>query len=155
MAHDYIDANDAVDQLLDLQPLFRVAMERRSHRSEDHVTRLQQFLLTLIARKGTLPIRDLCRMLDVGPTTVSQFIRSLESRGFVSRSLDPEDRRRHVVHVTDAGRRIVEEALARRRARLQHVLEELTGEERVQMVHLARRLADILGRDPQLIRDGV
>lgn len=146
---------EAVDQLFDIQQLFRLAMERRPQHSEGHLTRLQQFLLTIIARKGPLPIAELVRILDVGPTTVSQFIRTLESRGFVSRTFDPEDRRRHVVHLTDAGRTIVEQTMAQRRSRLQRVLEDLTGEERAQMVHLARRLADILGRDPDLLRGGV
>lgn len=47
--------------------------------------------------------------LGVDPSDMVRLIDSMENRGWVRRELDPRDRRRHLVHITDSGRALYEE----------------------------------------------
>lgn len=156
MTENFADVAETVDRLLSAQSLFRMAMERRRRRPDDtQLTRLQQFLLGVLSHHGPVPVSRLASLLEVGPTTISQFIRALEARGFVLRSFDPQDRRRHLVQITDAGRRTMAMVLAQRRRRMEEVLGRLTGEERADLIRLAERLAEVLGPAPEAPRGGV
>ena len=52
---------------------------------------------------------ELAREFDVADPTVSDAIAALRRKGFVSRSADPADRRRHVLLLTDSGRQVARE----------------------------------------------
>ncbi|UGQ10231.1 MarR family winged helix-turn-helix transcriptional regulator [Yinghuangia sp. ASG 101] len=62
---------------------------------------------SLLAYDG-LSQQDVSRMLGIDPNVLVGVIDDLEARGFAERRRNPEDRRRHLVHVTDAGREAVE-----------------------------------------------
>ncbi|HSA52940.1 MAG TPA: MarR family transcriptional regulator [Yinghuangia sp.] len=62
---------------------------------------------TLLAYDG-LSQQDVSRTLGIDPNVLVGVIDELEDRGFAERRRNPEDRRRHLVHVTDAGREAVE-----------------------------------------------
>ncbi|MGA4545874.1 MarR family winged helix-turn-helix transcriptional regulator [Uniformispora flossi] len=64
---------------------------------------------TLLAYDG-LSQQDVSRMLGIDPNVLVGLIDDLEARGFAERRRNPEDRRRHLVHVTDAGRAAVEQS---------------------------------------------
>lgn len=153
LAIDALNAQDAAAKLSAMRDLFRLTMERRPRRSEGGMTRLQRFLLSTIARQGPLTMSDLTRILEVGPTTASQFISHLESRGLVLRSFDPDDRRRHLVSITDAGQAVADQTRQSRHQRLERMLDRLTDVERIQLVHLAERLTDILAHEPELLKE--
>lgn len=139
-----LDVTGAADQLLGMTTLFRATMERRHARPAGEPTRLQQFLLASIHRPDGITLSELAPLLDVSAATVSQMVGTLEARDWVERGFDPADRRRHVVRLTDAGAAAVERAEGRRRERLMGVLQELSGEERWEMVRLAERVAAIV-----------
>ena len=116
------------------------------------MTRLQGFLLHTVADHDSIPMADLVQLLEVGRATVSQFVSALESRGWIERGLDPDDRRRHLVRITALGKTVAEESRRGRRLRMERVLERLTDEERAQLVAIAERIADIVSSDPELLR---
>ncbi|MDI2126402.1 MarR family winged helix-turn-helix transcriptional regulator [Yinghuangia seranimata] len=62
---------------------------------------------TLLTYDG-LSQQDVSRILGIDPNVLVGVIDELEDRGFAERRRNPEDRRRHLVHVTDAGREAVE-----------------------------------------------
>lgn len=66
---------------------------------------------TLLAYDG-LSQQDVSRMLGIDPNVLVGLIDDLEARGFAERRRNPEDRRRHLIHVTDAGRAAVERSRA-------------------------------------------
>ncbi len=62
------------------------------------------FFLRALWEEDGLPQRELSRRIGMTePTTVSA-INTMEKRGFVTRRVDPADRRRRLVCLTDAGR---------------------------------------------------
>lgn len=151
-AIENLSAQEAAGKIESFGGLLRMTMERRPRRPEGGITRLQAYLLHLVADRETIPMADLVQLLEVGRPTVSQFVSSLEFRGWMQRDLDPEDRRRHLVHITEMGRAVAEKSRRGRRLRMERVLERLTAEERGQLVFLAGRIAEIVASDPELLR---
>lgn len=141
-----LNANEAADHLLGMTNLFSMTMDRRHARPPGEPTRLQHFLLAAILRREGMALSDLAPLLDVSPATASQMVGTMEARGWVARGFDPKDHRRHVVHVTEAGAAVVQRSRQRQRARLVAVLEQLTAEERAELVRLAERVASVVMR---------
>jgi DNA-binding MarR family transcriptional regulator len=52
---------------------------------------------------------EVSRMMAVDPSTMVPLIDALEARGLVERQRDPADRRRHPLHVTTHGQRVIGE----------------------------------------------
>lgn len=147
-----LSVSQALDELLVLRSLiFAVTVERRPARPAGEPTRLQRHLLSAISERGALAMSEIVAFLEAGPATASQLISALESRGWVVRSLDPTDRRRHSVALTPLGEGVLQRARTDRRSRLRRVLERLTGTERAQLVALTRRLAEVVESDPTLL----
>jgi DNA-binding MarR family transcriptional regulator len=83
-----------------------------SRRSSEELLgmRLRQFVvLTLLRDNSTIPQQELCEAMHLDANNLVLLLNELETAGQVRRRRDPEDRRRHIVELTDEGR----EALAR------------------------------------------
>lgn len=68
------------------------------------------FVLASLASAPDLSQQDLSRLLNLDPTTVVAVIDELERREYVERKRNPEDRRRYILTLTDAGRGALAEA---------------------------------------------
>lgn len=150
---DSLSAKDATDKLVSIQHLFRVMMERRPRGTERRLTRLQRFLLVAIARQGPLTMSELARLLDVGQTTISQFVGTLESQGWITRAFDPLDRRRHLVAITETGQELVHSIQSNQHRYVERILEQLSAQERAQLVAIAEHVATILADAPDLLKE--
>ena len=93
--------------------LFSV-VRRMEHEWNTHLGSWQlnhaSFPVLLHLLEGPRTQRELARLSNVTEQTMSRIVARLERSGYVTRKTDPEDRRRHVVAVTDPGRRVVLEA---------------------------------------------
>lgn len=81
----------------------------RSLRATDAGTGLtptQLSLLATVARRGELPLAELCRIESLNPTLLSRAVGRLEEAGLLRRRPHPDDRRAVLVDVTAAGRRV-------------------------------------------------
>jgi DNA-binding MarR family transcriptional regulator len=72
--------------------------------------------LATVRKRGPLTLGELAAHERVSPPTMTKVVEKLESRGFVTRHVDPHDRRVARVSVTASGTRHVERARARRAA---------------------------------------
>jgi DNA-binding MarR family transcriptional regulator len=90
-----------------LTRLARVA-HRRS--TEDVLgLRIKPFgLLCYLRDRGPVHQQELGDMLYMDPNNLVLLLNELEAPGYVERRRDPEDRRRHIVELTDEGRRAIE-----------------------------------------------
>lgn len=61
-------------------------------------------VLLVLANREPASQQDAARRLGIDRTTMVAFIDTLEDKGLVERQPDPDDRRRNVVALTDAGR---------------------------------------------------
>jgi DNA-binding MarR family transcriptional regulator len=54
-------------------------------------------------REGTLKAADLSDMLELSRPSITRILNALENRGYITRSIDPKDRRSIRMELTDAG----------------------------------------------------
>lgn len=145
--------DEVLAELAGVERLIALTRERHRRTASDAPTRLQRFALMTMAEHRTVSVSDLTEMLDIGAATMSQLVRALEDRGWVRRTLDPADRRRHRVGLTADGRRIVEEQRERHLGRMRAVLEQLTPDERGHLLAIVRKIVAIAASRPGLLRD--
>ena len=74
------------------------------------ITRSQWWVLSGVSRHGDNGITqtELASVLDLGKVALGGLIDRLESRGFVKRLADPEDRRVNRVHLTQKGHTVLD-----------------------------------------------
>jgi DNA-binding MarR family transcriptional regulator len=114
--------------------------------------------LATVRKRGPVTLGELAACEQVSPPTMTKVVEKLESRGFVTRRVDPDDRRVARVTVTTAGTRYLDRTRARRTAWLAARLGELDAEQRAQLTSTIELLEAIIGEpdgrsDPVARRD--
>jgi DNA-binding MarR family transcriptional regulator len=93
---------------------------RRSNDVDLGVTLRQLVTLTYLRDHAGTPQQTLCDVMHMDASNVVLLLNDLERLGFVLRERDAEDRRRHIVDLTPAGRRAL--------AHAEHALESVEDE---------------------------
>jgi DNA-binding MarR family transcriptional regulator len=114
----------------------------------DDLTMPERSALSLLDRGGPMTSSELARHDRVSPQSMGVTVAALEQRGLITRDRDPEDGRRIMLSLTEAGRQLVH---SRRGARTELIARALrdgfTRAERAQLravVPLVERLAEKL-----------
>lgn len=105
-------------------------------------------VLATLRRQGepyTLSAGDLARSVLLTCSGMTHRLDRLQERGLVARVAAPEDRRRVMVQLTDAGLALVEAAIGRRTCDVCAPVEALQGDQREQLVQLLRVMVAQLG----------
>lgn len=146
---DKVTVEEALRRLTDLrQRLFGFFVERRTRQEGESPTRLQLHLMTRLAHHEASTVSEIAGFLGVSRPTASQLTSALAERGWLEREMESQDRRRHRVTLTDAGRALVATRQAEREAHLRRIVENLTPEERASLLHLSQRIASLILADP-------
>jgi DNA-binding MarR family transcriptional regulator len=102
--------------------------------------RLRQFLvLGYLSRQSPSRQQDLCETLMLDANNCVLLLNELEDLGWTERKRDPEDRRRHVVGITDEGTAALKRARKAQETLEDDMLAALDGEEREQLRALLRK----------------
>ncbi|MBW0269881.1 MarR family transcriptional regulator [Nocardia sp. MH4] len=72
-------------------------------------------ILDLILERGGCQATDLAEQFLLDKSTVSRQVGALERLGYLTREVDPGNRRNHLLHATESGRIVAREAERRRR----------------------------------------
>jgi|SRR5829696_6531836 len=99
-------------------------------------------LLGLLDDDGPMGQRELGRAMATDPSILVTLLNPLEADGFVARTRDPADRRRHVVTLTDAGRHQLERAAEAQREADDAIFAGLSAAQRDQLRDLLIALRD-------------
>jgi DNA-binding MarR family transcriptional regulator len=78
----------------------------------DNLKPRQVYVLDVLAQYGPVGQRELGEMLDVDHSLLVTLLNPLETDGLIERRRSEQDRRRHHVLITPAGRRLLEQAMA-------------------------------------------
>ena len=89
---------------------------------------------------------ELGQLLQVSPATITKMIKRMEKAGFVKRKQDDIDQRVSRVYLTDAGRAVKAEMMARMRAIEAEAFTGFSPEERIVMRRLLLQMRDNLQR---------
>lgn len=107
------------------------------------VTALQYTALTVLEHRDDLTAAALARNSFVTTQSMADLVAALHRRGLVDRLRDPEDGRRILIHLTDAGRTLVAEQRPAVEALEKRMTDGLTGAE----VEAARTLLNRMRRN--------
>ena len=82
------------------------AMRRLRAAHTAHNLKPRQFqILGLLHDQGGMAQRELMQEMEIDPSILVTLLNPLEADGYVARNRDPDDRRRHLVTLTAAGKR--------------------------------------------------
>ncbi len=111
-------------------------------------------VLEALLHKGPTAVNAIGAKVNLTSGSISVAVDRLEQRGLVERRSDKEDRRARIVHLTPAGRGLIERAFACHAEAMESATSALSPDEREQAIALLRRLgrsAEIQNR-PELNR---
>jgi len=93
------------------------------------VTSTQFGMLTVLDACQPIDQINAARLLRLDRSTTGLVVRNLEERGLIERVLDPEDRRRRLLRITDGGREMLRTLQQRGAVSQRRALSVLNGEE--------------------------
>lgn len=97
-------------------------------------------VLLMTTRRGAMRQSEIADALRLDRTTVTYLVDDLETRGWVQRATDPDDRRAHAVSATADGERVLEELRPLVQAAEQSFLKALSESEQADLRALLVRL---------------
>ena len=138
----------AVDAVL-LASRSLIAVATRSLGAAAEETTIAQYrALVVLASQGPQRMGDLAGALGVTPSTAGRMSDRLVRKGLIRRHRARADRRSVLVSVTAAGRLVVDQATARRRALIEDILAKLPAGTQRAVAEALRAFADAAGEVP-------
>jgi DNA-binding MarR family transcriptional regulator len=129
------------------------AMRRlRAAHAAHHLKPRQFQILGLLHDHGGLAQRDLVQTMGIDPSILVTLLNPLEADGLVMRQRDPDDRRRHLVTLTAAGKRHLTSAARAQQETEDALFASLDDDQREQLRGVLLVLRDALAADPQSAR---
>jgi DNA-binding MarR family transcriptional regulator len=95
--------------------------------------------LCYLRDRGASTQQELGEKMLVDPNNLVLLLNELEDAGYLMRRRDPEDRRRHIVELTDAGRRAIEGAEQGMESVEEEILAALSAKERATLRELLNK----------------
>lgn len=139
--------SNPAEALVAVAPLAARWIERLLASSDPPLTPAQFLALRAIAAEP-LAATELARRAGVSGAAVSQLVAALEREGWVERSPEREDRRRHLLALTPAGFETFQSATRLVYDRLGELLAELPRREAQELTRLLARVEQVLGGSP-------
>ena len=107
---------------------------------EEGLTESQLAVLEALYHLGPLPQGQLSAKLLKSGSNLTTVVQNLERAGLVRRVRDDGDRRVHVVHLTDAGRRLIRRIFPAHAGRITAAMDALAPSEQRELARLCRKL---------------
>lgn len=116
------------------------------------VTGPQLWLLKTLRIEGGTSVSELSQMMYLHISTVSGIIDRLEEKGYVARKRGRADRRVVMVHLTDAGKRIVDKAPEPSQGKLLYSLQNLSQKEVLEMRRALQKIVRLMEVEEMEVR---
>src|SRR5579875_1036124 len=144
---DAVDA-DAVDAVLTASRSLVAVATRSLGVAAEETTIAQYRALVVLASRGPQRMVDLAGALDVAPSTAGRMCDRLVRKGLIRRHRARADRRAVLVSLTAAGRQVVDQATARRRALIADILAKLPARRQREVAEALRLFGGAAGEIP-------
>ena len=103
-------------------------------------------LLACTAENPGVSSRELCELLDVRPSSLSEMLARAEADGLLTRTVDEEDRRVQRISLSEKGKRIISDMEAARSLDARKKTACFTDEEKQQFCALCNKLSEHIER---------
>jgi DNA-binding MarR family transcriptional regulator len=155
---DDVDDVDAVAGAVLRVSRLLVAVSARSLAAVEERVTLPQFrMLVVLASAGETKLVTLAERLAVNPSTAMRMVDRLTAAGLTDRRVNPVNRRETLLRLTKAGRQIVDDVTARRRAEIASIVTRMPAAQRGGLVAALRAFSEA-GQEPLVdgpIRDPI
>jgi DNA-binding MarR family transcriptional regulator len=138
----------AVDAVLTASRSLVAVATRSLGAAAEETTITQYRALVVLASQGPQRMASLATALDVAPSTAGRMCDRLARKGLIRRHRARADRRAVLVSLTAAGRQVVDQATARRRALIEEILGRLPGGEQHAVAVALEAFAGAAGEVP-------
>jgi DNA-binding MarR family transcriptional regulator len=134
-------------ELFDVVTQISLATLRGRRRTGD-LKEAEFLTLTILQDHGTMIVGDIQRLLGVLPAQMSRIIRALEGRDrpYIACRINPRDKRKIDVCMTEAGERALQDYQATRVDRIVGILRDLPEDEQEEFNRIVDRLRALLER---------
>ena len=139
---------DVVDAVLTASRTLVAVAEQSLGAAAEETTLAQYRALVVLSSRGAQRMVDLAAALRVTPSTAGRMCDRLLRKGLIRRNRARADRREVQVSITAAGRQVVDEATARRRALLAEILGRLPAAQQAAVADALRAFAVAAGEIP-------
>lgn len=104
----------------------------------------EMFILNYLINEqsDTLP-SELAAAMNTSTARVAMALKSLETKGFIRRRIDKDDRRKVIVSITEEGRRLVLSERREMRDRMARILRELGEDDTREYMRIIGRITEI------------
>jgi DNA-binding MarR family transcriptional regulator len=113
---------------------------------EGELTLPESSALTRLDRGGPTTPGELAKLEQISPQSMGATLAGLEARGLVARHADPEDGRRVLLSLTEAGQRTMQDKRNARNEQLAKVLEAMFTPEEIRQLAAATPLLERLAQ---------
>jgi len=148
MADGYQPDPAAVNAVLTASRSLIAVATRSLGAAAEETTIAQYRALVVLASRGPQRMVDLAAALEVAPSTAGRMCDRLVRKGLIRRHRARTDRRAVLVSVTPAGRQVVDQATARRRALIEDILARLPASRQHAVAQALAAFADAAGEIP-------
>ena len=138
----------AVDAVLTASRSLIAVATRSLGAAAEETTIAQYRALVVLASRGPQRMVDLAAALGVAPSTAGRMCDRLVRKRLIRRHRARSDRRAVLVSVTPAGRQVVDQATARRRALIEEILGKLPDSQQQAVAVALRAFAEAAGELP-------
>ena len=144
--------DETAQELFEVMTQFCLATSRGRRRLGD-LKEVEFLTLAILHQHGTMIVGDIQRILGVLPAQMSRIIRSLENRErpLISCRINPQDKRKIDVCMTQQGERSLLDYQALRIRGIADVLRNLPDEDQDDLSHLLEKLHTVLDRKNELV----
>lgn len=118
----------------------------RQIKTEGELTLPESSALARLDRGGATTSSDLARLEQISPQSMGATLAALEARGLAERRPDPDDGRRIVISITEAGRQVLADRRDQRTQRLAHALTAGFSETEIHQLSIATPLLERLAQ---------
>jgi DNA-binding MarR family transcriptional regulator len=135
------------EEIFELTKLSWIAGANQRQRDEYDLTESEFLTLDMLIKRNSVTVGELQRSVGVLPAQMSRIIRSLERKPgqpLVACSLNPDDKRKIDVTLTDAGRKAHHSYQSSKLAATIEVLAELEDKDRIEFCRLLRIFKDAI-----------
>ncbi len=131
-----------VEEIFELTKLIYTARSRQQS-GPDELSETEFLTIDLLAKESCLTIGAIQKRVGVAPAQMSRIVRALEEqggRGYVECKINPQDRRRVDVVLTDAGKKAHATYRTARLTSMYEVLRVLAPQDRLEFMRMMRQL---------------
>jgi MarR family transcriptional regulator, 2-MHQ and catechol-resistance regulon repressor len=96
--------------------------------------------LEALLHKGPQSVTEIAHRIGLTAGSMSIALDRLERRGLIRRHAHPTDRRNRVIHLTGAGKKLIEKAFHEHASVMEEISKSLSPEQRATLIELLKRL---------------